>query len=291
MKYDGEAVQCIELGDGIVELRLNLKGDSVNKLNAKTLKELREAVDQLKATPDLRGVLLASAKETFVVGADITEFLEHFKKADTEIAHWLLWVDRIFSDLEDLEAPSVAAINGFALGGGFELALACSHRVMSSEAKVGLPEVKLGIFPGWGGTVRLSRLTGADNAIEWIASGEQWNAEAALKIGAVDAVVPAGQVRDAALDLLKRAIAGEFDWRARRQEKLSPLKLNKIESMMVFEGSKGFVAAKAGPNYPAPVAAIEAMQKGATRGRDEALAIEAAAFGKVAKTPTAASLV
>ncbi|MCM2279798.1 MAG: fatty acid oxidation complex subunit alpha FadB [Oligoflexia bacterium] len=289
--FQGQAVQCTSLEGGIAELRFDLQGDSVNKFNAQTLKELREAVDWLKAQPGLKGALFTSGKDCFIVGADVTEFLEHFKKPEAEIAQWLLWVDRIFSDLEDLDVPTVTAINGFALGGGFEFALSACYRVMSSDAKVGLPEVKLGIFPGWGGTVRLSRLTGADNAIEWIAGGEQQGADAALKIGAVDAVVAPGRAREAALDLLRRAIAGELDWRARREEKKAPLKLNKVESMMVFEGSKGFVAAKAGPHYPAPVTAIEVMQQGARKTRDEALPIEAAAFARIAKTPTAAALV
>src|SRR6185369_17935467 len=101
-----------------------------------------------------------------------------------------------------------SALNGFAFGGGYEVALATSYRVMSSEAKVGLPETKLGIFPGWGGTVRLSRVAGADNAIEWIAGGEQYGADVALKTGVVDAVVAPDKLRDAALHLLGQAMAG-----------------------------------------------------------------------------------
>ena len=162
---------------------------------------------------------------------------------------------------------------------------------MSTEAKVGLPETKLGLFPGWGGTVRLSRLCGADTAIEWIAGGEPWSAADALKVGAVDAVVAPADLRDAALGMLKDAADGRLDWKARREEKKAPLKLNAIEAGMVFLGGKAFVAGKAGPHYPAPVAAIEAMEKGAGKTRDEALAIEAAAFAKIAKTPTAHALV
>ena len=291
MKFDGQAVHCSQLDNGVLELRFDLKDDSVNKFNAMTVKELREAVQQIKAAPGVKGLLITSSKDCFIVGADVMEFLEYFKKSEAELSQWLLDVDHVFNTIEDLPYPSVVAINGFALGGGFEVSLSASYRVMSSDTKVGLPEVKLGIFPGWGGTVRLSRLCGADSAIEWVASGEQWNAEAALKIGAVDAVVAPDQVRNAALDLLGRAMRGELDWKARRQEKTSPLKLNPIEATMVFETAKAFVGAQAGPNYPAPIAAIEAMQKGATKSRDEALPIEAAAFAKVAKTQAAHSLV
>src|SRR5690554_7899456 len=162
---------------------------------------------------------------------------------------------------------------------------------MAEKAKIGLPEVKLGIYPGWGGTVRLPRLIGADNAIEWIAAGKEARAEEALKVRAVDAVVPADKLRDAALDLVRRAISGEIDYKAKRQPKLEKLKLNPIEQMMCFESAKGFVAGKAGPNYPAPVEAIKSMQKAANMGRDKALEIEAAGFAKLAKTSVAQSLI
>ena len=290
--FEGQAIRCSRLdGSPVVELTFDLKNDSVNKFNALTVGELKEAVKHIKADPSIRGLLITSQKEPFIVGADITEFISHFKRPEAELAQWLADVNRTFADIEDLNCPSVCAINGFALGGGFELALAASYRVMSSETKVGLPETKLGLLPGWGGTVRLSRLCGADNAIEWIASGEQWKADAALKVGAVDAVVAPGSVRTAALEMLQDAMAGRLDWQARRKEKISPLKLNAIEATMVFEGAKGFVGAQAGPHYPAPLAAIEAMQKGARFGRDEALPFETAAFAKMAKTPTASSLV
>ncbi len=187
--------------------------------------------------------------------------------------------------------PTVAAINGIALGGGFEMCLAADYRVMSASAKVGLPEVKLGIYPGFGGTVRLPRVIGVDNAVEWIASGKENRAEDALKTGAVDAVVAPELLRDAALDLVKRAVSGELDYKAKRQFKLEKLKLNAIEQMMSFETAKGFVAGQAGPNYPAPVEAIKTIQKAANFGRDKALEVEAAGFVKLAKTSVAQSLI
>ena len=291
MKFEGQAIHCSSLPGNLVELRFDLKDDSVNKFNAHTLKELREAVNQIKADSSIQGLLMTSGKDCFIVGADVTEFLSHFGRSEEELASWLKQVNAIFSDIEDLNFPTVSAINGFALGGGFEVVLATSYRVMSSQTKVGLPETKLGIFPGWGGTVRLSRLIGADNAIEWIASGEQWDAEAALKVGAVDSVVAPENVRDAALNLLQRAAQGKLDWKGRREEKVSPLKLNPIESTLVFEGAKAFVGAKAGPHYPAPVTAIEVMQQGASKSRNEALVLEGAGFAKVAKTTVAHSLV
>jgi 3-hydroxyacyl-CoA dehydrogenase/enoyl-CoA hydratase/3-hydroxybutyryl-CoA epimerase/enoyl-CoA isomerase len=291
MSDAGQAFQVLPLPDGLFELRFDLPGESVNKLNAVALASLEAAVAELRSRKNLRGVLLASGKDVFCVGADITEFLAHFSRSEAELTRWILRTDALFSSIEDLEAPSVAAINGVAVGGGFEICLTTSYRALAQTAAVGLPETKLGLFPGWGGTVRLSRLCGADTAIEWIAGGEQWSAADALKAGAVDAVVAPADLREAALGMLRDAADGKLDWRARRAEKKAPLQLDTVEAGMVFTVSKAFVAGKAGPHYPAPLAAIEAIEQGAARGRDEALAIEAAGFAKVAKTSAAHALV
>jgi 3-hydroxyacyl-CoA dehydrogenase/enoyl-CoA hydratase/3-hydroxybutyryl-CoA epimerase/enoyl-CoA isomerase len=279
------------LEGGVAELCFDLKDDSVNKLNRATVLELTEAIAQIQAEPGVKGLLFSSAKDCFIVGADVNEFKGYFAASEDELAESLMAVHKLFATIEDFDFPTVTAINGFAFGGGLELALTTSYRVLAADTRVGVPETKLGIFPGWGGTLRLSRLCGADNAIEWIASGEQYDAATALKVGAVDAVVATAMVRAAALDLLGQAMAGRRDWKARRLEKISPLKLNPTEAMMVFESAKAFVAGKAGPNYPSPVAAIEAMQKGANRSREDACAIEATTFARMAKTPTAYNLV
>ena len=291
MIYEGKAITVKALEGGIVELNFDLKGESVNKFNRLTLNELRQAVDALKADASVKGVIVTSAKDVFIVGADITEFVDNFKLPEAELVAGNLEANKIFNDFEDLAVPTVVAINGIALGGGLEMCLAADYRVMADNAKIGLPEVKLGIYPGFGGTVRLPRLIGTDNAIEWIAGGAENKAEDALKVRAVDAVVAADKLRDAALDLVKRAIAGELDYKAKRQPKLEKLKLNAIEQMMSFETAKGFVAGKAGPNYPAPVEAIKTIQKAAGMGRDKALEVEAAGFAKLAKTSVAESLI
>ena len=291
MIYEGKAITVKALESGIVELKFDLKGESVNKFNRLTLSELRQAVDAIQTDASVKGVIVSSGKDVFIVGADITEFVDNFKLPDEELVAGNLEANKIFSDFEDLGVPTVAAINGIALGGGFEMCLAADYRVMSSAAKVGLPEVKLGIYPGFGGTVRLPRLIGVDNAVEWIASGKENRAEDALKVRAVDAVVAPEQLQAAALDLIKRAISGELDYKAKRQPKLDKLKLNAIEQMMAFETAKGFVAGQAGPNYPAPVEAIKTIQKAANFGRDRAIEVEAAGFVKLAKTSVAQSLV
>ncbi|MGJ8668226.1 MAG: fatty acid oxidation complex subunit alpha FadB [Oceanococcus sp.] len=291
MEFQGQALQVKMLGDGIAELVFDLQGESVNKFNRLTVEELKAVGDQLAQANDVKGLLVSSAKGVFIVGADITEFGESFQLPGEELIQWCEQSNAIFNTIEDLPFPSVTAINGIAFGGGLEMALSTDYRVMADSAQIGLPEVKLGIIPGFGGTVRLPRLIGADNAIEWIASGKPQKADDALKNHAVDAVTSVDVVRDAALGLLNDAIAGKFDWKARRAQKTGKLKLNMIESMMVFETAKGFIAGQAGKNYPAPLTAVKSIQKGAGKDRDGALKCEHEAFVKVAKTSAAASLI
>ncbi|WP_151702559.1 fatty acid oxidation complex subunit alpha FadB [Nitrincola alkalilacustris] len=291
MIYQGKAIRVEALEAGFHEVVFDLQGDSVNKFNQETLNELREAVAALQAVDGLRGVLFSSAKECFIVGADITEFSAMFEMPEEEIIAHLLKLHEIFNAIEDLPAPTVTAINGIALGGGFELCLATDFRVMAEGAKVGLPEVKLGIYPGWGGTVRLPRLIGVDNANEWICGGVEKRAADALKDGAVDAVVTLDKVREAGLDLLQKAAEGVFDYQARRTEKTTGIKLNQIEQMMAFESAKGVIGAKAGPHYPAPMQALSTIQKAANMGRDKAIEVEAKGFAKLAKTDVTRALV
>ena len=225
------------------------------------VKELGEAITALEKSKDVKGVIVTSGKNVFIVGADITEFGGVFDAGPDAIADMLKDNNVNNCRLEELPFPVVAAINGYALGGGFELALACDYRVLSKDAKVGFPEVQLGLLPGWGETVRMPRITGADTAIAWIASAKEQRAGEALKVGAVDAVVDGDKVRDAALHTVKQCMSGNFDYKARREQKMSPLPMNMMETMMSFETSKAFVGGTAGPNYPAPVEAIKVMQK------------------------------
>lgn len=295
MIYQGKAIQVHALtdakGDGNVELIFDREDQAVNVLSTDTIKELGEAVAAIKAKTDIKGLVISSAKEAFIVGADITEFHGIFGETEEFLVEMNQKVHQLFNSIEDLPFPTVTAVNGLALGGGCEMLLTTDFRVLADTAKIGLPETKLGIIPGWGGCVRLPRLIGADNAIEWIAGGTENRADAALKVGAADAVVSKDNLRAAALDILAEAQAGNLDWQARREQKKAPLKLNPIESMMVFETAKGFVAGKAGPHYPAPVEAIKAIQKGATASREKAQLVEAKGFAKMAKTDVCFNLV
>jgi len=289
--YQGQGITCKKIKHNIAELCFDLKGASVNKFNVATLAELQDVVQRIAADDSVTGLMITSAKESFIVGADITEFLGYFKQSDADLLAWIKTCNRLFCQIEDLDIPTISVLNGIALGGGLELPLATCYRIASERAKPGLPETKLGIIPGWGGTTRLPRLIGADNAIEWITSGKQYRAEEAFRVGVVDALVAPDKLHACAVDMLNRAIQGQLDWRARRAEKTQALKLTKIEAGMVFEVSKAFVGAQAGPHYPAPIAAIEVMQKSAHLARDAALEIEHAYFVKMAKTTTATALV
>ncbi|MDB2384474.1 fatty acid oxidation complex subunit alpha FadB [Endozoicomonas sp.] len=291
MIYEGRAFKVIALEDSIAEFRFDLEEASVNKFSQSAIEDLALAIEAVRADHSIKGVVLTSGKEAFIVGADITEFTAMFSQDDAVLLEGLLKVNEIFSRFEDLPFPTVAAVNGVALGGGFEICLCADYRVLSTDAKVGLPEVKLGIYPGWGGTVRLPRLIGADNAIEWICTGKEHKPHEALKVGAADAVVAPDQLLSSAISLVKKCIAGELDYNARKEEKKTKLKLANMEAMMVFETAKPFVASKAGPHYPAPVEAIKSMQRHAYMTRDKAIEVEAKGFVKMAKTPVTESLV
>jgi 3-hydroxyacyl-CoA dehydrogenase/enoyl-CoA hydratase/3-hydroxybutyryl-CoA epimerase/enoyl-CoA isomerase len=291
MIFKGNAVTVQMLDAGIAELNFDLQGESVNKFDSATVNELEQAITALENSTDLKGVLVTSGKGVFIVGADISEFVPLFSAGPDAAGVHLDKNKHNLNRIEDLPVPVVVAINGFALGGGLEFCLACDFRVASTDAKVGLPESKLGLIPGWGGTVRLPRLAGADVAIEWIASGKDQKAEAALKAGVIDGVVNPDRLRDAALNVLQQCIKGDLDYQSRRAQKKAPLQLNNIESLMAFETSKAFVAGQAGPHYPAPVMAVKCMQKAAGMGRDDALQVEKDGFIKVSGTEAAKSLV
>lgn len=291
MIFKGKAVTVTLLDEQIAELSFDLDGASVNTFNSAVVKELSEAISAIENDSSIKGVIATSAKSVFIVGADITEFGGVFDAGAEAIAEMLQENNNNNNRLEELAVPVVVAINGFALGGGLEFALACDYRVASTAAKVGLPESKLGLLPGWGGTVRLPRIAGVDTAVSWIASGKDQRPEEALKAGVVDALVEPEKLRDAALHTVKQCIAGKLDFVKRREQKRAPMPLNMMETMMAFETAKAFIGGMAGKNYPAPVTAVAAMQKASTKDRDGALKIETEAFVKLAQTSEARALV
>ncbi len=290
MLYKGDTLTLDWLEDGIAELAFDAPG-SVNKLDTQTVASLGEAISVLEKQPGLKALLLSSRKPAFIVGADITEFLSLFAAPAEKLEQWLGFANGIFSRLEDLPVPTLSAIQGYALGGGCECILATDFRIATPDARIGLPETKLGIMPGFGGSVRLPRLLGADSALEIIAAGKDVDAQKALAIGLVDAVVPVEKLQQAALAILQEAISGKQDWRARRQPKLAPLKLSKIEATMSFSIAKSMVLQTAGKHYPAPMMAVKTIEAAAGLGRDAALKLETQAFVPLARSDEARALV
>lgn len=290
MIYQSPTIQVELLEDNIARLCFNAS-DSVNKLDQASLQALNSALDAIKATPEITGLVLTTSKDNFIVGADITEFLGLFAADDATLQQWLIEANDIFNKLEDLPFPTASAISGFALGGGCETILATDFRVADTTAQIGLPETKLGIIPGFGGTVRLPRVIGTDNALEWITTGKNYRADAALKVGAVDAVVAPAQLEQKTIELLKQAIAEKIDWQSRRAAKQAPLTLPKLEALMAFATAKGMVFKVAGKHYPAPMAAIDVIEQAAKLDRSGALKVEHAAFLQVAKTDVAQALI
>lgn len=290
MIFQSDVITVEELPQGFAEMVFDAKDESVNKFDARTIQAFGEAVTAL-SQQSLKGLLITSRKPMFIVGADIAQFTELFTQSADDIMAFNRTFNGFLNGLEALPFPTCVAINGVAMGGGCELSLACDFRVMASDAKIALPEVKLGIFPGWGGTVRLPRITGLDEAVAWIATGKDNRADECMRVGAVDSAVPVDQLRDVALATLTNAAEGKLDWQARRSAKANPLPMNRIESTLAFTTMKAMVAEKAGKHYPAPMAALKSMEKSVGKPLAQALEIEAHYFAQVATNSVTRSLV
>jgi enoyl-CoA hydratase len=181
-----------EIKDQILYLTIN-REKALNALNKDTLAELADAVAFADRTAEVRGVIITGAGEkAFVAGADIKEFSDYDGKQGEALAKQ--GQDAVFNAIENSTKPFIAAINGFALGGGLELAMACHMRVASENAKLGLPEVTLGLIPGYGGTQRLTQLVGKGKAIEMIITANMVTATDALQFGLVNYVVPQSEL-------------------------------------------------------------------------------------------------
>jgi enoyl-CoA hydratase len=188
---------------GIALVTIN-RPDKLNALSAGVIGELRQAFEQIARDAYIRGTILTgSGEKAFVAGADINELA---KLSAVEAREFALRGQQTFRLLEIMAKPSVAAINGYALGGGLELAMACTLRFAAETAKVGQPEVKLGIIPGYGGTQRLPRLVGRGRALELLLSGETISAAEAYRIGLVNAVVPQSELLDRSRAWLHKVI-------------------------------------------------------------------------------------
>lgn len=271
--------------EDIVEVEIDCENSSGNAFSTSVLKELNVILDSLG--DNTKGLVFTSAKSTFVVGADLNEILAC--AADEEkLLEFIRYGHQTFNRIEDLPFVTVALINGAAMGGGLEITLACDYRIAADDDSVqlALPETKLGILPAWGGTTRLPRLIGADNALDMICSGKTIRPKQALKMGLVDAVVAREHLGCASADFEMNKVVEK-----KRAKKKGPLKLNMIEAMMVFKGAEGMVSKAAGPNYPAPLRALNVIKDGRKLNRDDALELEINAAVELGQLEVTANLI
>lgn len=282
------------MDDDILVVTIDKPGDSVNTLSTALVAEFEALFARIDQDSLIKGVVLVSGKpDSFIAGADIEQFTEFRAAADAERVSKL--GQDLLNRLEKLRAPVVAAIHGACLGGGLETALACRYRVCTDHPKTvfALPEVQLGVIPGMGGTQRLPKRVGLQAALDMILAGRNVRAKKALQMGLVDEMVHPAILLEIALDRA-RAIAAN---------KLSPdrggshgalslvLEHNPIGRSVVFKKARESVMEKTHGHFPAPLAALEAVQAGYARGMKEGLREEARLFGEMAVTDVSRQLV
>lgn len=195
----------VEKNQGIAIVTVN-RPEKMNALNAQTLRELAQAFDALESDAEARAIVITgSGEKAFVAGADIKELKAMESAMDAKALAF--FGQQVFARLDRSNKPSVAMINGFALGGGCELALACTLRTASKTARLGLPEVSLGIIPGYGGTQRLSRIAGPGVAREWVLTGDMFSAEDAHRVGIVNRIFAPEELREGTLKLVQTILS------------------------------------------------------------------------------------
>ncbi len=277
--------QAEQREDGIVVLTFDRAGESVNTFAQDVLIELEALLERLSLDPP-RGVILRSGKaKGFIAGADIREFREFDAKGT--IGDSIRRGQQAFQRLAELRCPTVSAIHGFCMGGGTEISLACDYRVASNDpsTRIGLPEVKLGIYPGWGGSVRLPRLVGAPAAMDMMLTGRTLSASAAKAIGLVDAVAEPAALVDAAVALVQKGATRPF-----KQRFLAWITNTWPARQLLAPQMAKQVARKARKDhYPAPYALIDTWRRSGG-GTQALLAAERKSVVKLAGTSTARNL-
>ncbi|MBP3985675.1 enoyl-CoA hydratase/isomerase family protein [Pseudoxanthomonas helianthi] len=274
-------------GDGIVVLSFGRHGASVNAISQDVLIELGEIIERLAIDPP-KGLVLRSAKASgFIAGADLKEFQEFDRKGTVEDA--IRRGQNVFQKLAELPCPTVAAIHGFCMGGGTEISLACRYRVASTDpsTRIGLPEVKLGIFPGWGGSSRLPWLVGAPAAMDVMLSGRTLSAGAAKAMGLVDKLAEPALLVDVAIGLIASRPQRSF------KQRFTAWATNCWLARKILAPQMAKQVARKAPkaHYPAPYALIANWQRAGGKGIQGRLDAERRAVVKLAGTPTARNLI
>ncbi|MGZ3513568.1 MAG: 3-hydroxyacyl-CoA dehydrogenase NAD-binding domain-containing protein [Thermodesulfobacteriota bacterium] len=285
MKTDYKTVK-VEVKDGVAVLALN--NPPVNQLSEHFVREMADALIQAAADPAIKAAILTGTGKNFIAGADITEIQK--VKDRNVILPRVMENHRFINGIENSPKPVIAAINGHCLGGGLEIAMACHYRIAAQGVEIGQPEVKIGLFPGAGGTQRLPRLIGFPDALQMIATGNPISAEEGLKKGVLDEVVQNHQLLDQALKAAHRFISGEMNHRDRvtRNKKDKLPKPDEKAAIIAF--ARG-MAAKQGKGYIAPFKAMDAMERGLGDDFEADLKIEAELFADCVVSDVAKNLI
>ena len=282
---------------GIAKLVFNLSGEKVNKLTERTMQEFSQVLDRVENGGHIRALTLFSGKaDIFIAGADIDEIVDIYDPQDG--ARKASTGQAILSRLENLSIPTIAVIDGACLGGGLELALACTYRISTNYSKtsLGLPEVSLGIIPGFGGTQRLPRLIGLRRGVSMILSGKAIDGVKAYRYGVSDACVPREFLTEET-DTFVRSILtpnGRKKVLERRRKGLIQKLIserNPISKHVIFKLAKKNLLKKTKGFYPAPLTALDVIKKTKSMNLSKGLKIEAEAFGKLVVTDISKNLV
>jgi 3-hydroxyacyl-CoA dehydrogenase/enoyl-CoA hydratase/3-hydroxybutyryl-CoA epimerase/3-hydroxyacyl-CoA dehydrogenase/enoyl-CoA hydratase/3-hydroxybutyryl-CoA epimerase/enoyl-CoA isomerase len=283
----------LTITDGIAVLSFDMPGSKANTLGQAILNEFEAVIASMRDRADLRGLILQSGKPgMFIAGADLKE-LGAASPDTPDLTRRLIQrgLDLVAS-FEALPFPTLALIDGPCLGGGLEVALGFDERLAGTHPKVeiGLPEVKIGLIPGWGGTQRLTRLIGPSLAAEMICSGEPVKANVARERGIVFDVVPSARLL-AEGNRLIQDLAASGNWQEVRRRKKLPVGLTEDQHSYTFAVARGMVLEKTKGLLPAPLAALDAIEKGCNRSLDEGLAIETNAMVPLVGSPISRNLI
>ncbi len=268
----------LEINQNIATLTFDLQNEKINKLSFEILKEFKEILNTIENDSSIKALVIDSAKKNiFIAGADIKE-IEKLKD-EKEVYEALMEVHEIFNKLENLQIPTIAYINGACMGGGLELALACKYRVLSTneKTKLAFPEIKLGIFPGFAGTIRAPKLIGLVNALDLILTGKTIDAKKAYKIGLADMIFDDAQKEFMLEGFIKKAIYGILKKRVGFHI-LNYAPLNEI----IFNKALKGLEAKVNKDFKAPYKALEVIKATINKELEDAIKIEAREFAKLA---------
>ncbi len=276
----------------IAVLTFDAADKGANVLSRPVLEELERHLNELEKKKDLKGLILESAKPgIFIFGADVREFLAAKTISREQKVELSTRGRKLFQRLSHFPCVTVAAIDGGCFGGGAEMSMWCDRRILSTspKAQLGFPEVKLGIYPGWGGTARAPRLLGLSNAVEMVSSGENVDAKTAFKMGLVSDVVASEKLREAAIHLI-RAENKSQQYLEDRKRWDGPIPMSETELMFLGVTANAFIQQQTKGQYPAPIAALEVMIGSAGGDIEAACDAEAEGFADLFGSPINRSL-